>query len=133
LRGEYCQFVLLGVRINAGSDYQVSTVFVSLGVLESPEILASRAGFFKKSDLITNLLDLQVRPPLPQKLPISTVKEIEDSKLKLGSIGELYRYDDNIYVSLITILNICAFSARKNHFTTFNIIIKIYFLIVQKG
>jgi hypothetical protein len=108
-------------------------VIVSLGALERPEILVPRAGFFKQSDLVTNLFDLQVRPPLPQKLPISSVKEIEDSKLKLGSIGELYRYDDNIYVSLITILSIGAFSARKNYFTMFNTITKIYFLTLQKA
>ncbi|XP_023721767.1 uncharacterized protein LOC111872283 isoform X3 [Cryptotermes secundus] len=44
-----------------------------------------------------------VRPPPPQKLPISSVHEIEDSKLKLGSSGELYHYDDNLYVQPATV------------------------------
>jgi hypothetical protein len=67
----------------------------------SLEMLVPRAGFFNKYDLFMNTLDPQVRPPLPKKLPFSSVKDKLNSKLKLESMAEVYDYEDNYYVSKI--------------------------------
>jgi hypothetical protein len=77
-------------------------------VPNSSGILATKTGFF-----LTNPFDLQVRPPLPKKLPVPSLIGKLDSKLKLDLIGEPHGYGDSYYVSSFTVLTMKASTSHS--------------------
>jgi hypothetical protein len=77
-------------------------------VSNSPVNSVLWAGLFLK--LFPNLLNPQVRPPLPHKLPLSSIHEISGSKLKFEEEDE----EEADYVSETPIFDSSPYSNRKH-------------------
>jgi len=81
-----------------------SETAISLQVFSGPVDSILPAGLHLK--LFVNLLDPQVRPPLPHKLPLTSIHEISGSKLKLEEeegetdyVSETLMFDSSLYSS----------------------------------
>jgi len=71
-----------------------------------------------------NLLDPQVRPPLPHKLPFTSIHEISGSKLKPEEEEE-----ETDYVSETLIFDSSLYSSHKNEFVICTANTKVYVLL----